>query len=60
LAQTRQFDAFDEFDAGYQRRITPDASDGSRASIANANLLTGTLSTRVYTAPTPNRGSAII
>ena len=60
LAQTRQFDAFDEFDAGYQRRITPDANNGSRASIANANLLTGTLSTRVYTAPTPNRGSAII
>jgi hypothetical protein len=51
---------YDGFDAGYQRNITPNTNNGSRASIANANLLTTNSATATYTAPTPNRGSAII
>ncbi len=51
---------YDGFDAGYQRNITPNTNNGSRASIANANLLISNTATAVYTPPTPNRGSAII
>jgi hypothetical protein len=60
LPQEMDFSVFDDFDAGYQRRITPDASNGSRVAISNANLLIGTQATATYTAPTANRGSAII
>ena len=62
LAQEMQFSAFDAFDAGYQRRLTPDVTNGSRAAISDANLLVNNLASATYTAPTPNRpvGGTII
>lgn len=60
LAQEVPLLTYDGYDAGYQRNITPDTNDGSRVAIANANLLTANRVTATYTAPTPNRGSAII
>ncbi len=60
LPQTVPLVTYDGFNAGYQRNITPDTNNGSRASIANANLLTTNSASATYTAPTPNRGSAII
>jgi hypothetical protein len=60
LPQEMDFSVFDDFDAGYQRRLTPDASNGSRAAVSNANLLVNNSASATYTAPTPNRGSAVI
>jgi hypothetical protein len=60
LPQTVPLVTYDGFDAGYQRNITPDTNNGSRASLANGNLLTTNSSSATYTAPTANRGSAII
>lgn len=60
LPQELDFGTFDGFDAGYQRNITPNANNGSRVSIANANLLINNSATATYIPPTANRGSAIV
>ena len=60
LPQTVPLETYDGFNAGYQRNITPNSSNGSRASVANANLLINNSATATYTAPTANRGSAVI
>jgi hypothetical protein len=50
--------AYNGYTAGYQRNLTVNADNGSRASVANANLKMNGVNG--YTPPTPRRGGAIV